>query len=106
MILGKAVLILLLGEVKLRLPVLLLLGTLRSIHVGFVLAHIFLVDTHNGQIFPFNLIVRNIYQNGYGHKQIGNTHTVVSSGAGSWGPQLRLGTKAEIVCIKVKSVKD
>lgn len=62
--------------------------------------------THNGQIFPFNLIVRNIYQNGYGHKQIGNTHTVVSSGAGSWGPQLRLGTKAEIVCIKVKSVKD
>lgn len=59
--------------------------------------------THNGQIFPFNLVVRNIFKNGYGYKQIGDTHTVVSSGAGSWGPALRLGTKAEIVYIHVKS---
>lgn len=60
--------------------------------------------THNGQIFPFNLIVRRIFANGYGYRKIGGTHTVVSSGAGTWGPSLRLGTKAEIAFIRVKSV--
>lgn len=59
--------------------------------------------THNGQVFPFNLVVKSIFKNGYGHKQIGDTHTIVSSGASTWGPALRLGTKAEIVHIHVKS---
>lgn len=59
--------------------------------------------THNGQMFPFNLIVKTVFKNGYGYKKIGNTHSIVSSGISTWGPSLRLGTKAEIVYIKIKS---
>lgn len=59
--------------------------------------------THNGQMFPFNLIVKTVFKNGYGHKKLGNTHSVVSSGVSTWGPSLRLGTKAEIVYIQIKS---
>lgn len=59
--------------------------------------------THNGQVFPFNLVVKSVFKNGYGHKKIGSTHSIVSSGISTWGPSLRLGTRAEIVNIKIKS---
>jgi predicted MPP superfamily phosphohydrolase len=58
--------------------------------------------THNGQIWPFNLIVSKIYELGYGYKKIGNTHYYVSSGIGLWGAPIRFGTRSEIVKVQLK----
>jgi predicted MPP superfamily phosphohydrolase len=57
--------------------------------------------THNGQIWPGPLIVKRIYENGYGLLYKGRTTVVVTSGFGTWGPPLRLGTRAEIVFIEL-----
>ena len=58
--------------------------------------------THNGQLWPFNYIVNNIYEVGHGYKQKGNLHIYVSSGLGLWGPLFRIGTESEIVVFNVK----
>ncbi len=55
--------------------------------------------THNGQFFPGNLIVKSIFEVGYGYAKKGNMHLYVSSGLGLWGPQYRIGTQSEIVDI-------
>jgi predicted MPP superfamily phosphohydrolase len=57
--------------------------------------------THNGQIWPGPLIIKRIYENGYGLLHKGKTAIVVSSGFGTWGPPVRLGTLAEIVSIEL-----
>ncbi len=59
--------------------------------------------THHGQIFPMNFLTARIYRSfDYGLKRIGNMQVYTSSGAGTWGPPLRLGTKSEIVCITLQ----
>lgn len=58
--------------------------------------------THNGQFFPGNLIVKNMYEMGHGYHKKGNTHYYVSSGLGIWGPQYRIGTQSEIVTIELE----
>lgn len=58
--------------------------------------------THNGQIYPFSLIVAKFYELVYGYKKIGNTHFYVSSGLGLWGAPIRLGTQSEIVNLNLK----
>jgi hypothetical protein len=58
--------------------------------------------THDGQIFPGNLIVKKMYEIGSGYKKKGNTHYYVSSGLGLWGPQYRIGTQSEIGVITLK----
>ncbi|MDR0716449.1 MAG: metallophosphoesterase [Azoarcus sp.] len=55
--------------------------------------------THNGQIFPFNLLAAAIYENAHGYSARGATHYWVSSGAGTWGPRARTTGRAEIVAI-------
>jgi len=55
--------------------------------------------THNGQMWPLNLITRAMFELSYGHKKFGNTDVIVSSGFGLWGPRVRLGTRPEIVVI-------
>ena len=57
--------------------------------------------THDGQIFPLNLLVKIAYKNSYGLKKIGNMTSVVTSGVGLYGPNIRVLTKAEITSIKV-----
>ena len=57
--------------------------------------------THHGQIWPANLITKMIYEVSWGYKKKGNTHYYVSSGAGTWGPPVRTGSRSEIVNIKV-----
>lgn len=52
--------------------------------------------THNGQVFPANLIVQAINRLGYGYEQINGTHFVVSSGYGFWGIPLRIGSRSEV----------
>lgn len=57
--------------------------------------------THNGQIFPFNKIVKAIYPHYHGHFTEGGTHYITGAGLGLWGPKFRLGTRSEIVDIKL-----
>ncbi len=61
--------------------------------------------THNGQMWPFNYITRAIYEISYGYMQKGDTHVYVSSGFGTWGPPVRVGTGAEIVQIIINRMK-
>lgn len=58
--------------------------------------------THHGQIWPANIITNMIYEVSWGYKKKGNTHYYVTSGAGTWGPPVRTGSKSEIVNIKIK----
>lgn len=57
--------------------------------------------THNGQIFPANLIVNAINRIGYGYEKINNTHFLVTSGFGFWGVPFRLGTQSEIWIVEM-----
>lgn len=58
--------------------------------------------THHGQIFPFNLITKLIFEISSGYKKIGNTQFYVSNGYGSWGPPIRIGNRPEILVFKLK----
>lgn len=62
--------------------------------------------THHGQIWPANIITNLIYEISWGYKKKGNTHFYVSSGAGTWGPPVRTGSRSEIVNIKIKFVEN
>ena len=56
--------------------------------------------THGGQIFPFTLITRWIYGKfTYGLQRFGKLQVFTSSGAGTWGPPMRVGTHSEVVLI-------
>ncbi len=56
--------------------------------------------THHGQVFLFRLITAKVYQGyDYGLKWFGNLLVYTSSGAGTWGPPMRIDTKPEIVAI-------
>lgn len=52
--------------------------------------------THNGQIFPFNLMVSRVFERIKGMYQLGEARQYVSQGTGTWGPVMRLGTLSEI----------
>ena len=58
--------------------------------------------THNGQLFPNNLIMSLIYEVGHGYKKKENTHIYVTSGLGLAGPQYRIATISEIVVLNLK----
>jgi uncharacterized protein len=56
--------------------------------------------THGGQMFPFTLIVRRVFGKfSYGLQRFGNLQVYTSSGAGTWGPPMRVGTRPEVVLI-------
>ena len=57
--------------------------------------------THHGQIWPASLITGHLFENDYGLSFRGKSAFVVTSGYGTWGPSLRIGTKSEIVRITV-----
>ena len=57
--------------------------------------------THKGQIFPIEYISKLIYPRQYGRYTLGDSTMYVSSGAGTWGPPMRLGASPEIVLIKL-----
>jgi len=57
--------------------------------------------THLGQFIPWSWIARRIYrQFVYGLSQTGKMQVFTSSGAGTWGPPLRLGSNPEIVMLE------
>jgi predicted MPP superfamily phosphohydrolase len=57
--------------------------------------------THVGQFLPWSWMARRIYrQFVYGLSRIGKMQVFTSSGAGTWGPPLRLGSNPEIVLLE------
>lgn len=57
--------------------------------------------THGGQIFPFTWFTSRIFGPfTYGLKRFGDLLVYTSSGAGTWGPPMRVGTQPEIVLIQ------
>jgi hypothetical protein len=57
--------------------------------------------THLGQFIPWSWMARRMYrQFVYGLSRIGQMQVFTSSGAGTWGPPLRLGSNPEIVVLE------
>jgi len=52
--------------------------------------------THRGQIFPFHIFTRMVYKHFYGLYRLKNSFFYVTSGAGTWGPPMRLFAPPEI----------
>ena len=62
--------------------------------------------THNGQLFPINLITRRIYELSYRYMKKGENHFFVSSGIRLWGPPVRTIGKSEIIVIDISLTRD
>lgn len=57
--------------------------------------------THQGQVFPFNFTTELVFEDSYGYMKRKNFNLIVTSGYGTWGPPIRVGTKGEIVKINL-----
>lgn len=61
--------------------------------------------THKGQFAPFNFVTSKIFEVDYGFKKKEDFNVVVSSGYGTWGPPIRIGSQCEIVKITLSENK-
>lgn len=57
--------------------------------------------THNGQIFPFNFLVKLRYKYNIGFYELDYSKLYISAGTGTWGPVMRLGSHNEITLIEL-----
>ncbi len=73
--------------------------TAASLGAGLMLSG----HTHNGQLWPFNYLVRLRYPLLGGRYEIGAMSVIVCHGSGTWGPRMRLWQPGEIVRIKLRS---
>jgi hypothetical protein len=56
--------------------------------------------THGGQLFPFTWFTRRAFGKfTYGLQRFGRLQVLTSSGVGTWGPPMRVGTSPEVVLI-------
>jgi predicted MPP superfamily phosphohydrolase len=60
--------------------------------------------THGGQIMPFNLLVKRVFEHTKGLHFFGRSALYVSEGTGTWGPVVRLGTRSEITLFEIGPV--
>lgn len=58
--------------------------------------------THDGQMFPGNLVTKFFWENSCGYLKKDNMHNIVTSGVGVFGPNMRVGTKSEICNIQIR----
>ena len=59
--------------------------------------------THKAQMWPLVYVARMIYKNfTYGLQRFKNMQIYTSSGTGTWGPPMRVGTQSEIVVFTFK----
>jgi hypothetical protein len=59
--------------------------------------------THDGQIWPFNYVVKSIYSFIGGQYDIGGMPLIVCRGTGTWGPRMRLWQRGEIVRVTLRA---
>ncbi|MDR1280019.1 MAG: metallophosphoesterase [Opitutaceae bacterium] len=57
--------------------------------------------THNGQVWPINLIVARLYEVARGYARRGDFQIYVTSGLGLWGLPARIGTTSETVDLEI-----
>lgn len=57
--------------------------------------------THRGQLFPLNLLQRRQYCETRSYARYDQLHSVISAGYGTWGPPIRIGSRAEIMLIQL-----
>ena len=57
--------------------------------------------THNGQTFPGNFTIKLMWENPCGLLSKDNMTNITTSGAGVWGPAMRIGTDSEICSINI-----
>ena len=56
--------------------------------------------THGGQFFPFTWITRRAFgEFTHGLHRFGGLQVYTSTGAGTWGPPMRVGTHSEMVLL-------
>jgi len=58
--------------------------------------------THNGQWWPFSMFLKLFFKYSYGYYSQGDSKIYVSSGVGFAGPPFRIGTRSEIVVIRLR----
>jgi hypothetical protein len=73
--------------------------TAASLGVGLMLCG----HTHNGQIWPFNYLVRLSNPLVGGRYEVGGMTVIVGRGTGTWGPRMRLWQPGEILLITLRS---
>ena len=61
--------------------------------------------THNGQMFPSNVFIKFIWKNPHGLLKVDNMYSAVSSGVGVYGPNMRVGTTAEVMVLDLSFKK-
>lgn len=59
--------------------------------------------THNGQVWPFNYLVRIRYSLLAGRYQVNGMTAIVCRGTGTWGPRMRLWQPSEMVRVILKA---
>ena len=59
--------------------------------------------THGGQIWPYSYLVRKGYPLLAGLYDVNGMPVIVTRGAGTWGPRMRLWKRGEIVRITLRS---
>lgn len=60
--------------------------------------------THGGQVWPFGYLVRLSYPLLAGRYEVGGMTVLVSRGAGTWGPRMRLWRRGEILRVTIRAV--
>lgn len=58
--------------------------------------------THNGQYWPYPLVLKYVFECAYGYYRKGNSQFYVSSGIGVAGPPYRIGTVSEMVVLHIR----
>jgi predicted MPP superfamily phosphohydrolase len=59
--------------------------------------------THGGQMWPFDYAIRLDQPVVQGLSRVGDTQLFVTSGAGFWGPPVRIGARPEVAVIELRS---
>ena len=59
--------------------------------------------THDGQVWPLNLVTKQLFQQSVGYEEWDKSHIYVSSGLSLWGPPFRIGTESELVVFHLSS---
>ena len=59
--------------------------------------------THGGQLWPFDYVVRLDQPAVEGLSRYGDTQLYVTSGAGYWGPPMRVGARPEVTVVELRA---
>ena len=60
--------------------------------------------THDGQLWPTKIITDIVWENSYGLFKDGDFTAITTSGLGLFGPNMRVGTIAEVCILHIKFV--